>query len=285
MGGMLVMIASPLSALAMTAATLGAAGARPVATASPGGAGAQTATAQRSSDGSEPSTRYGTGDGVNLDPAGTCVSCTNASAGDNSSASESRELKVADESIADGQGPTNGYTGGSAVTLPTNSLLGLALGYFQMDNRAGRTASEAHARGTLADLRLADGQVASLAVLESSSNATWSPARGARRDGTSNGVEAGAGGPGDRTAVVLLHSDSSSDGAQHVYLLHVNGREVGSTDQLRGGPSPVLVPRVGSVSVLQASPDGAVIGGVQDGSSNRAADVVSTSAESRGDTH
>jgi hypothetical protein len=281
MGGMLVVIASPLSALAVTVASLGAAGVRAAATAPPGSTAGQPAASQGSPDGGEPSTRYGTGDGVNLDPAGTCVSCTNASAGDNTSASESRELKVADESLADGQGPTNGYTGGSAVTLPPNSLLGLALGYFQMENRAGRAASEAHARGTLADLRLADGQVARLTVLESSSNATWTPAQGARRDGTSNGLTAAAGG----TAVVLLHSESSSDGTEHAYLLHVNGGEVGSTDQLRGVPSPLLVPRVGSVSVLQADRDGALVGGVQDGSSNRAADVVSTSAESRGDTH
>lgn len=284
MGRMLVVIASPLSALTVAVATLGAAGVRAATTAPRGGAAAQPGT-QGSQGGDEPSTRYGTGDGVNLDPAGTCISCTNASAGDNTSASESRELKVADESIADGQGPTNGYTGGSTVTLPPNSLLGLALGYFQMDNRAGRTASEAHSRGTLADLTIADGQVASLTVLESASNATWTPAQGARRDGTSNGVEAGAGGAGDRTAIILLHSDSSSDRGEHAYLLHVNDREVGSTDQLRGGPTPVLVPGVGSVSVLQAGHEGAVVGAVQDGSSNQAADVVSTSAESHGDTH
>jgi hypothetical protein len=282
---MLVVIASPLSALAMAVAAPGAPGVRAAAAALPGGTAAQPAAPQGSADPGEPSTRYGTGDGVNLDPLGTCVSCTNASAGDNSSASESRELKVADESLADGQGPTNGYNGGSAVTLPPNSLLGLALGYFQMDNRAGRRASEAHSRATLADLRVADGQAASLTVFESRSDATWTPGRGARRDGTSNGVVAGLGGAGDRSTVVLLHSDSSSDGTEHAYLVHITDRDVGSTDQLQGGPSPLLVPRVGSVSVLQASHDGAGIGGVQDGSSNRAADVISSSAESPGDQH
>jgi hypothetical protein len=84
-------------------------------------------------------------------------------------------------------------------------------------------------------------------------------------------------------AVVVLHADASSDGTQHVYLLHVNDRELASGEQLGGAPQPVIVPRVASVSVFHAGPGGALVGGVQDGSSNRAADVVSTSAESPGD--
>lgn len=278
MGRARVVIAIPLSALAVALAAPSTGARAATVTERPLVHRPQPA-AQQSSDAS---TRYGSGDGANLDPLGTCVSCTNASAADNFSASESRELRIADESLAEGQGPSNGYNGGSAVTVPPNPLLSLALGYFQMDNHATRTSSEAHSRGTLADLRLGEGRGGSVAVLESRSNATWSRAQGVHRDGTSNGLDAGLGNGG--LTIVVLHSDSSSEGAGHVYLVHVNDREVASAEQLGGGP-PLSVPNVATVSVLHVGHSGAVVGGVQDGSSNEAADVVSTSADSPGDQH
>jgi hypothetical protein len=226
--------------------------------------------------------RFGSGDGVNLDPLGTCISCTNASAGRNSSSSESRELKVADESLAEGQGPTNGYNGGTAFTVPPNSVLGLALGYFQMDNRADRTSSEAHSRGTFATLHTADGQMATVTLFESRSDATYSSERGVHRDGSSSGLTATL--MGGELAIVVLHSESDSNGPGHVYLVHLNDRDIASDEQLGGG-TPLTVAKIASISVLHVGPDGAVVGGVQDGSSNRAADIVSSSADSPGATH
>jgi hypothetical protein len=226
--------------------------------------------------------RFGSGDGINLDPLGTCVSCTSAGAGNNSSASESRELRIASESLAEGQGPANGYNGGSALSLPPNSLLDLALGSFQMDNRADHASSEAHSHATFADLRLADGRVARIAILESRSNASYSPDGGGHRDGSSSGVNAGL--SGGRMAIVLLHSDSSSSGPGHVYLVQLNDREVASADQLGTG-TPLIIHRVATVSVFRAGPDGAVVGGVQDGSSNQAAGVLATSADAGADQH
>ena len=256
--------------------------ARAISARNPSGLNARPAARQGSSAPPPAETRFGSGDGVNLDPLGTCISCTNASAGSNSSASESRELKIADESIAEGQGPTNGYNGGSAFSLPANSLLRVALGYFQMDNRAERSTSEAHSRGTLADVRLGDGQMASLAILESRSNATYSVASGAHRDGSSSGMSASL--DGGTMAIILLHSESSSDGSGRVYLLHINDREVAPADQLGGG-SPLGVPRVATLRLFRTGPDGAVVGAVQDGSSNQAASILATSANSSGDQH
>jgi hypothetical protein len=278
----LVAIATPLSVLAVALAAPGTGARAATVTERPLALRPQPVAQQGPAQRPDASTRYGSGDGVNLDPLGTCVSCTNASAADNSSASESRELRIADESLAEGQGPSNGYTGGSAVSVPPNSLLGLALGSFQMDNHATRASSEAHSRGTLADLRPGEGQMGSVAVLESRSNATWSPAHGVHRDGTSNGLDAGL--ANGRMAVVVLHSDSSSEGAGHVYLVHVNDREVASAEQFGGG-LPLSIPKVATVSVLHVGPGGAVVGGVRDGSSNEAADVVSSSADSPGDQH
>jgi hypothetical protein len=256
--------------------------ARAIAARKPSELNPRPAARQGSSAPPPAETRFGSGDGVNLDPLGTCISCTNASAGSNSSASESRELKVADESIAEGQGPTNGYNYGSAFSLPPNSLLSAALGYFQMDNRADRNTSEAHSSGTLADVRLGDGQMANLAILESRSNASYSAASGAHRDGTSSGMRANL--DGGTMAVVLLHSESSSEGSGRVYLLHINDRDVASAEQLGGGP-PLDVPRVATVRLFRTGPDGAVVGAVQDGSSNQAAGIVATSANSSGDQH
>ena len=82
-------------------------------------------------------------------------------------------------------------------------------------------------------------------------------------------------------AIVLLHSDSSSGAPGHVYLVQLNDREVASAEQLGTG-APLIIPKVATVSVFRTGPDGAVVGGVQDGSSNQAAGIVATSANSGG---
>jgi hypothetical protein len=248
-----------------------------ISTACCGLSSASAAARQESTAPPPAESHVGSGDGVNLDPLGTCISCTSASAGNNSSASESRELRIASESLAEGQGPANGYNGGSALSLPPNSLLDLALGSFQMDDRADHASSEAHSHATFADLRLADGRMARIAILESRSNASYSRAGGGHRDGSSSGVSAALSGMG----VVLLHSDSSSSGPGHVYLVQLNEREVASADQLGTG-TPLIVHHVATISVVRTGPDGALVGGVQDGSSNQAAGIVATSANSGG---
>ena len=238
-------------------------------------------TARQGSTSPPAETRFGSGDGVNADPLGTCISCTNASAGNNSSSSESRELKVADESLAEGQGPTNGYNGGNAFVIPPNSVLGLALGYFQMDSHADRTSSEAHSRGSFVVMHLGDGQMATVTVLESRSDATYSTSRGVHRYGSSSGVAASV--MGGQLAIVVLHSDSETGSPGHVYLVHVNDRDVASAEQL-GSVAPLTVAKVASISVLHVGPDGAIVGGVQDGCSNQAAGIVASSADSPGAT-
>ena len=237
-------------------------------------------TARQGSSSPSAETRFASGDGVDADPLGTCVSCTDASAGNNSSSSESRELKVADESLAEGQGPTNGYNGGNAFAIPPNSVLGLALGYFQMDNHADRTSSEAHSRGSFLAMRLGDGQMATVTVLESRSDATYAASRGVHRDGSSSGVAATVGG----FAIVVLHSDSETGSPGHVYLVHVNDRDVAGAEQL-GSVAPLTIAKVASISVLHVGPDGAIVGGVQDGSSNQAFGIVASSADSPGASH
>jgi hypothetical protein len=239
-------------------------------------------TARQGSNAPPAETRFGSGDGINVDPLGTCVSCTDASAGNNSSSSESRELKVADESLAEGQGPTNGYNGGTAFAIPPNSLLGLALGYFQMDSHADQDASEAHSLGSFAVMRLGDGQMATVSILESRSDATYSAAHGVHRNGSSSGVNGAF--MGGQLALVVLHSDSDSSGHGHVYLVQMNDREVASAEQLGGG-TPLTIAKVASISLFHVGPDGAVVGVVQDGSSNQAAGIVTSSSDSPGATH
>lgn len=238
-------------------------------------------TARQGSTSPPAETRFASGDGVDADPLGTCISCTDASAGNNSSSSESRELKIADESLAEGQGPTNGYNGGNAFAIPPNSVLGLALGYFQMDSHADRTSSEAHSRGSFLAMRLGDGQMATVTVLESRSDATYTASRGVHRDGSSSGVAASLDG---QLAIVVLHSDSETGSPGHVYLVHINDRDVASAEQL-GSVAPLTIAKVASISVLHVGPDGAVVGGVQDGSSNQAFGIVATSADSPGASH
>ncbi|HEX3606822.1 MAG TPA: hypothetical protein VH134_12935 [Candidatus Dormibacteraeota bacterium] len=263
-----------------TAPVAAGAAERSVLAHNPTGLNPQPQARQGSSEPPPEETRFGSGEGVNLDPLGTCISCTNASAGRNSSASESKELKVADESLSEGQGPSNGYNGGSTFVVPSNPLLSLALGTFQMDNRADNASSEAHSHGTLANLQLADGQVATLVIFESRSNASYSSTGGSRRDGSSSALYLAGG----STTLTVLHSDSQSRSQGHVYLVQVNDREIATAEQV-GGNQPLNVPKVLSVSLFRAGPDGAVVGGVQDGSSNEFVGIVASSANSPGDQH
>jgi hypothetical protein len=212
------------------------------------------------------------GNAVNADPFGTCISCTGAGAGSNSASSDSQGLHVADESVAEGQSPTNGYASGEIVAAPANPLLGLVMGRYDTRNKATRDSSEAHSTATFADLMLGDGQLATVAVFEARSDATYNGSK-SHDSAITNGVTANAG--RGQLVIILLHSDADSDGPGHVYVAHVNDKEIMSSKELSGGV-PITIPNVASIALLSVGPNGAVVGGVNDGKSQQAAGILTS---------
>lgn len=212
------------------------------------------------------------GNAVNADPFGTCVSCTGAGAGSNSSSSDSQGLHLADESVAEGQSPANGYAGGEIVAAPTNPLFGLALGRYDTRNRATQDSSEAHSTATFASLVLGDGQLASVAVFEARSDATHTGST-SHGSAATNGVTANIG--NGRLVIILLHSDADSSGPGHAYVAQINEREIMSSKELSGGV-PITIPNVATIELLSVGPNGAGVGGVNDGKSQQAAGLLTT---------
>jgi hypothetical protein len=210
--------------------------------------------------------------GVNLDPLATCLSCTSAQAGRNSSAAEGREFRLAGESVSEGQVPANGYANGTLVALPSNPLLRLAVAGWDGYATANRGASRSHARGALLDLAFADGGIATVTVGDSTSDATSSgSASHARSD--SNGARAGLG--EGRLALVVLHSEGSSDAPGHAYLASLNGDEA-MTSNRATDDNRVTVPRVTSLALLHSDESGGLLASASDGRAQRVVAVGTT---------
>jgi hypothetical protein len=221
---------------------------------------------------------HATGNGLRLNPLDTCISCTTSTAGHGSSTGQSQALRLLGNDLSAGQASSNGANAGSLLALPANPLLGLALADWMNNAQANGITSLAGARSALADLNVANGQVATLAVLEGQSAASYNGSS-SMGDGATNGAMLNLlnGGLG----VVLLHSESSSDGNQEVYLLSLNGDKLLSSDQGVGG-IPINIPGVIDINLLQTGAAGglgnAALGSIANllGSDGPVAGVLST---------
>ena len=100
-------------------------------------------------------------------------------------------------------------------------------------------------------------------VLTSDSQAEHSPEQ-STATGTSDALNMGL---GDTTRLVLLHSEVSSTGKGHSYLVGLNGTEIGTDDQL-GKSCALDASGVASLSCLTAS------GGTANGLTRGAAEVL-----------
>lgn len=209
------------------------------------------------------------GAAVSITPIDTCISCTNASAGPASAAGTAQAVRLFGHDLAGGSGAGNQSDSGALIAVPTNPLLSLAVADWMEATQAGEHSSSSTSRAALVDLSLAGGQVATVAVLEASSNATWSGspmASSSQGNSSSNGVVANLG--NGALVVILLHSDASSaDGTSDVYLASVNGDEILSAKQV-GQPISISIPRVATITLLPVSASGgaanAAVGTVSD---------------------
>ena len=199
-----------------------------------------------------PPASHATGNELKLNPLDTCISCTNADAAAGSSAGTSHALRLLGNDLSAGQATSNGADSGALLALPLNPILGLALADWMNQAQANGISSLSHARSALVDAAVGNGQVATLAVLEGMSNASYNGST-SHGDAATNGANLNLlnGGLG----IILLHSESSSDGAQEVYLLSLNGAKLLSSDQGIGG-IPISIPGIIDLNLLQTGAAG-----------------------------
>jgi hypothetical protein len=221
---------------------------------------------------------HSTGNGLSLNPLDTCISCTSATAGRGASVGQSHALRLLGNDLSAGQASSNGGNAGALIALPANPILGLALADWMNQAQASGISSLAHARSALVDANLANGQIATLAVLEGMSTAAYNGGS-SMGDGATNGADLSLLNGG--LAVVLLHSESASNGNQEVYVVSLNGDQLLSSDQGVGG-IPISIPGVIDINLLQTGAAGglgnAALGTIADllGTNGPVAGVLST---------
>ncbi|HEY2704470.1 MAG TPA: hypothetical protein VGL20_12335 [Candidatus Dormibacteraeota bacterium] len=208
-----------------------------------------------------------TANGAHVNPLDTCVSCTGAGAQGGSSQSGATALRVVGQTLSGGSSSSTGGQSGQLIATPANPLMTLAIANWMTAAEAGTGgSSSSRSRSALVDLGAGSGQVATVAVLEAASAATFDGAA-SHGAGASNGVNLSAG--NGALVLVLLHSEANSDGGRSAYLASINGTTLGGSNQ--DGDIPVTVPGVITIHLLTVGASGG-IGGAAIGSVN---DVLS----------
>jgi hypothetical protein len=215
---------------------------------------------------------------VKIDPLDTCVSCTTAQAGPASASSTAKAVRLLGQDISAGDS-NNASGSGALIAFPANPLLSLMIADWMANAKSSANASESHSRAALVDLSLANGQIATVAVLEAVSNSTWN-AQKSHGDGANNGVDLSLG--SGALVIILLHSEASSDGHGNAYIASINGNEILSSGQTGG--IPIVIPGMITITLLDVHASGgtasALVGTVSDlgGTPGEVAGVLTASS-------
>lgn len=190
------------------------------------------------------------------------ISKTGATADSGTPSAESSVVRLAGEPLLGlgGSQSGDGQTGGAL--LNTNDALPARVEVAPWKASAdGSGTSTRRATSTAAVARAEVPQVVKAGVLTSQSDASWS-AQKSSGTAVTDGVNIRL---LDAIDVVVLHSETSSEGRGHSYLAGINGTEIGTDDQL--GASPLCALDAGgllSLSCLTAT-GGSGAGGLAGG--------------------
>lgn len=195
--------------------------------------------------------------GLSIPPLDTCISCTNSSAGDNSSSGNAQALRIFGNNVSAGSSssPGDSSNNGSLIALPANPLLSLALFDWLTKSSASSTSSDGRARAGALDLDLNPNgtEIATLAVLEASSHSHWTPGQ-SNSDSYANGARLNLG--NGALVVILLHSSSDSSNGSSAYLLSINGTELPPSGSVPQNGITITVPGVITLTLLQTTASG-----------------------------
>lgn len=198
------------------------------------------------------------GNAAQVQPAGVCVGCTSASAGPSSSTATAKPATVADQTISGGSAANGGSTSGSVANLQFPSLLTVYAADYSAITTVSGNSSSAQSRAALLDTSVANGQVATLSLLQSDSSANRQTANDGSYNATSSSASNGASataGSGALT-IVILHSEASSDGSNgtgSAYIASINGNEIGSSSS---GAQQQSIPGVITIDLLEVNAAG-----------------------------
>lgn len=150
-------------------------------------------------------------------------------------------------------GNSDGSNSGALLDTGKQPFGRLALTPWSTTNSHSASGNSASGLADIVWLDLGDPstqQSASLRVLQSESNAQWTP-DASTGNASADGAILDLGGP-NGLAVDVLHSETSSSGAGSSYLLSINGNQIGTSGQA-GGKCSVTLPGVLSLDCLTAS--------------------------------
>jgi hypothetical protein len=191
----------------------------------------------------------------------TCISCTTGHAGTYRPDGSASAIRIAGHEIAGGDGVSNASQRGALLALPGNPFLSLAMAGWRTTCGvdAERSTSFSHSRAALVDLALLGDTTANslltVSLLESTSDATYTGAV-SRGDAVDNGVHVTA--LNGALALVLLHSEASSDHPRSSYIMSMNGDRLLAASQAGNDEdgTPTTIPGVLAITLLQVSGHG-----------------------------
>lgn len=190
----------------------------------------------------------------------TCISCTTARAGTQRPDGSASAVRVAGHEISGGESVSDASQRGALLALPANPFLRLAIADWRTTCGvdAERSTSFSHSRAALVDLALLGDSTAdsllTVGLLESTSDATYTGAM-SRGDAVDNGVHVTA--LNGALALILLHSEASSDHPRSSYILSMNGNRLLTSSQAGNeNGTPTTIPGLLAITLLDVSGHG-----------------------------
>ena len=192
------------------------------------------------------------------------VSKTGATADPNTASADASVVRVLEEPVLGLGGSQQGDGQSGGALLDTQSTLPARVQLAPWAaSAAGSGTSTRHSRSSAAAARADVPDVANAGVLTSDSEATHTDAA-SHGSAVTDGVQLGV---MDVIRLFLLHSEVSSDGQGHSYLVGLNGLEIGTDEQLGATPLCALNAGVLSLSCLSATGGNGSAAGLTDAAS------------------
>jgi hypothetical protein len=189
------------------------------------------------------------------------VSTTGAAADPNTAGAQASVIEVGGEPIlgTGGSQASTGESGGALVDTGAGLPVQAQVAPWHATATGSAADSTRSSNASAAAARAEVPQVATLGVLQSESSAEHQSAKSTGA-GSSDAIDLGL---AEIARLILLHSEVSSEGHGHSYLVGLNGTEIGTDDQL-GQICALGAPGLLGLSCLQAS--GGLTGGLVGGS-------------------
>ncbi len=178
------------------------------------------------------------------------ISRTDATADSGAPSAEASVIRLAGEPVLGLGGTQHGEGDAGGSLVDTGASLPARVAVAPWHAAAHRNGATRHAKSSAAVARAALPGVVEAGVLTSDSEASYTDHR-STGTAISDGVNLAL---LDTVRVVVLHSEVSSDGKGHSYLVDLNGTKIGTDDQLGDSPLCVLAaPGLFGLSCLTAS--------------------------------